>query len=184
MAAMGFRHKPRHMRRDRGRRRGGDEGRTERDQDAPEDADLDADTHAWWAQRDQLDQGVPRGRHFQRDAEARPDLDDQWSIDKLFEFVPDYDLDLDAQPVPAAYEDLFSNPLRSAKLLDADDPYTVLGLEVTATWEEIVEAHRRLARLHHPDRNATAMIETRNASEERMREVNIAYAELRQRRAR
>ena len=33
------------------------------------------------------------------------------------------------------------------------DPYEVLGLEQGATWDEIREAYRRLAKKHHPDMN-------------------------------
>lgn len=56
----------------------------------------------------------------------------------------------------------------------SDNPYTVLGVERTATAEEIRTAYRRLALQHHPDRNpgdATA--------EERFKAVSQAYATLR-----
>jgi DnaJ-domain-containing protein 1 len=170
----------------------GEPARRRRDRrSVADDVDLDGDPHAWWAQREQLDQGVPRGRRRRRDAEPKPDIDDPWSIDKLFEFVPEYELDLDAQPEPEPLafaherdpEDLFLGPGTAAEqLLRVDDPYAVLGVTATATWEEITEAHRKLARLHHPDRLVTASADTRAASEERMRDVNIAYAELRRRR--
>lgn len=69
-----------------------------------------------------------------------------------------------------------------ADLFRDDDPYAVLGVPSTATWDEIVEAHRALARLHHPDVLVHVDPERRAASEARMRDVNLAYAELRHRR--
>ena len=43
-------------------------------------------------------------------------------------------------------------------------------------------AHRRLAKPHHPDRLLNATPEDRQRSEDRMRDINIAYAELKRRR--
>ena len=59
-----------------------------------------------------------------------------------------------------------------------DDPYAVLGVRSTATWDEIVAAHRQLAKLHHPDRLQEAGPDQRASSETTMRLVNAAYREL------
>ena len=50
------------------------------------------------------------------------------------------------------------------------------------TWEEIVEAHRSMARTHHPDRLFGQSDEERAEGEERIRVINSAYQELRVRR--
>ncbi len=56
---------------------------------------------------------------------------------------------------------------------DSDDPYLVLGVRHSAPWEQIVVAHKRLARAWHPDAGG---------DDERIRRLNAAYAELRIRR--
>lgn len=66
--------------------------------------------------------------------------------------------------------------------VDPDDPYSVLGVEPDASWETIVEAHRRLARRNHPDQLFGRTEEEVAAAEQRMRDVNVAYSELRVRR--
>src|SRR5262249_48621106 len=53
------------------------------------------------------------------------------------------------------------------------DYYEVLGLERTATEEEIKKAYRKLARKHHPDVNPGD-----KGAEERFKELNEAYAVL------
>jgi len=52
----------------------------------------------------------------------------------------------------------------------AMDPRSVLGLRPDASAEEAASAYRDLAKRHHPDRSGSA---------ERMREINAAYALLR-----
>ena len=47
-----------------------------------------------------------------------------------------------------------------------------------ATAEEISAAYRELARTHHPDKVANLEPEVREYSEQRMKEINSAYAEL------
>jgi len=54
------------------------------------------------------------------------------------------------------------------------NPYEVLGVSRTAEITEIKAAYRRLAKLHHPDRNAG-----NKASEEKFKEISEAYAILR-----
>ena len=62
---------------------------------------------------------------------------------------------------------------------DPEDAWGVLGLQPGAPWKQIAAAHRRLAMQHHPDRLLDATPEQRAASEETMREVNVAYSVLR-----
>ena len=61
------------------------------------------------------------------------------------------------------------------------DPYELLGVSRTASWEEITASYRRRARLWHPDGAAPAEAERR---QELIRRLNVAYADLRVRRGR
>ncbi|CAN5780801.1 hypothetical protein BH18ACT11_BH18ACT11_15330 [soil metagenome] len=53
-----------------------------------------------------------------------------------------------------------------------------LGVAKGASAEEIIAAYRELARTHHPDKVASLETEVREYSEQRMKEINAAYAEL------
>jgi len=53
------------------------------------------------------------------------------------------------------------------------DYYKSLGVEKTATADEIKKAYRKLAVKYHPDRN-----QGDNAAEEKFKEINEAYAVL------
>lgn len=54
----------------------------------------------------------------------------------------------------------------------------ILGLGEQASDDEIKVAHRRLAFLHHPDRHSTADKKTRLEHENKLKQINEAYAEL------
>jgi DnaJ-domain-containing protein 1 len=132
------------------------------DDDAPKDetVHLNSEEHAWWANRETLESDeIPRGRS-KRPVEEEPvkksTFEEYYSTESLFE------------------------PL--AEVLDPDDPYTVLGVPATATWEEIMQAHRRLAKRFHPDRLTNMSAEEQAKGEVRIRDLNIAYMELRRRR--
>jgi curved DNA-binding protein CbpA len=56
--------------------------------------------------------------------------------------------------------------------------YEVLGVDASASTEEIRRAFVRLARMHHPDRNATAEPEVRRIAERRMQLINEAWSVL------
>ena len=60
-------------------------------------------------------------------------------------------------------------------------PYEVLGVESGASQEEISSAYRRLVQQYHPDRVADLGPELREVAEQRMKEINAAYQELKQR---
>jgi hypothetical protein len=53
-----------------------------------------------------------------------------------------------------------------------------LGVSKGAGLEEISAAYRKLARTHHPDKVANLEPEVREYSEQRMKEINAAYAEF------
>ena len=59
--------------------------------------------------------------------------------------------------------------------------HQVLGVPLGASWQEVGRAYRNLALMHHPDRVAGMDPEAREYSEERMKEINAAYDELRRR---
>ena len=70
----------------------------------------------------------------------------------------------------------FGLRLMSTKEVKTKDYYEVLGLDVSATEEEIKEAYRKLAKQYHPDINATGGSHEANA--DKFRAVAEAYAVL------
>ena len=77
-------------------------------------------------------------------------------------------------------ESLFEAP---APAPAAEGPYAVLGLTRAASWEQVSKAHRRLVSQLHPDRYVGSDDGVREAAEQRVRDVNEAYATIRRQRA-
>jgi DnaJ-class molecular chaperone len=67
---------------------------------------------------------------------------------------------------------------------DPDDPYVILKVAPSAPWDEIVSSYRRLARMWHPDGLRDPAPGERELCEDMIRKLNVAYTELRVRRAR
>jgi DnaJ-domain-containing protein 1 len=59
--------------------------------------------------------------------------------------------------------------------------HLLLGVPVGASRQEISRAYKKLALMHHPDRVAGVGPQAREFSEQRMKEINEAYSELRRR---
>ena len=59
--------------------------------------------------------------------------------------------------------------------------HRVLGVPLGASRQEVSQAYKKLAFMHHPDRVAGMGFEARQYSEERMKEINAAYSELKRR---
>ena len=59
--------------------------------------------------------------------------------------------------------------------------HQLLGVPLGASRQEVSLAYKKLAFIHHPDRVAGMGPEARQYSEERMKEINAAYSELRRR---
>jgi hypothetical protein len=146
--------------------------RREADADEADTVDLDGEEHAWWAAREELDNAyAPRKKKQEQPPPSRSTFSEYFSTESLFSWT-------------RADEPKDSPPEDGGAHLDVEhpDPYEVLGLPEDATWKQIVAAHRRLAKQHHPDRLGSASAEQRHRSDRRMRQLNIAYSELRRRR--
>ena len=76
------------------------------------------------------------------------------------------------------FESLFEAPTEETEEDGPLNPYRVLGVEPGSPWREVVAAHRKLVKLHHPDRLVDADRATVAAAEERLRQINWAYGEL------
>ena len=62
------------------------------------------------------------------------------------------------------------------------DPYKVLGIDSSATDDEVKRAYRRMAMKYHPDRVAGMSEELQRHAAEQMKEINEAYDIIKQRR--
>ncbi|MBR5091976.1 MAG: TerB family tellurite resistance protein [Bacteroidales bacterium] len=62
------------------------------------------------------------------------------------------------------------------------DPYRVLGIDSSATDDEVKKAYRRMAMKYHPDRVAGMSEEMQRNAAEQMKEINQAYETIKQRR--
>jgi hypothetical protein len=69
-----------------------------------------------------------------------------------------------------------------ARISDSFDPYSVLGVSRSATWDEIRNAYLGLSKTYHPDRYAGADLppEVREYLAAMARRINAAFAELEQ----
>ena len=57
----------------------------------------------------------------------------------------------------------------------AKDYYKVLGVDKSATDDQIKSAYRKLAMKYHPDKFSTASEEEKKKAEEQFKEINQAY---------
>lgn len=62
------------------------------------------------------------------------------------------------------------------------DPYKVLGIDSSATDDEVKRAYRKMAMKYHPDRVAGMSEELQRNAAEQMKEINEAYDTIKQRR--
>lgn len=136
------------------------------------DADLSEDQHAWWAAREEV-AGVPRGTSPPpTDAAPEPESQfaDYWTAESLF----------DEQPKPPPPEARAEPPdLDVPGGMDLDSAHLVLQIPIGVDWEQITTAHRRLAKLYHPDRLMSYSPGAQELGRDRMSEINAAHATLR-----
>jgi len=151
------------------RRRFGRRGRAATATDPSDDSVdvLGTAEHAWWASRSTLEHGIP-GQPAPGDPDA-PEDSQEWDTDWLFA------AGTTTYEVPETPVDT------TAPLMDLERACLTLGVPVGATWEEVVSAHRGLAKHHHPDRLGDASDEARRQASDRMAAINVAFDLLRSR---
>lgn len=151
---------------------------------------LDGEEHAWWAQREVSEVWTPRGEPRSEPADGRggerdilaDHLGEDWRT--AFGFTTVDGTPVTHAPGPEPSEAAPDPRMPEVEPVDTSDPYAVLDVASTATWEEIVDAHRREARRHHPDRLVGRPDHEIAAAEDRIRHINAAYRELKVRRGR
>src|SRR4051812_19088174 len=99
----------------------------EAEKEPERNAFLGVEEHAWWANRDELDSNKAPSGHSKHkpvveDEPKRNTFEEYFSTESLFDWT-------------GSPNDIF----------DESDPYVVLGLPPSASWEDITSAHRRLA---------------------------------------
>jgi hypothetical protein len=152
------------------------------------------DNHAWWAARVEVSAAASTRRMQERLASAPSPA--QAAASAAFAPAPVGD------PSPAGAPETSTPPHEATRGWDSDSvyewtarpsdlhavaddesasaalPWTVLGLDADAPWDEVVRRHRLLAKHLHPDLHATIEVEVRKEIEERMATINAAFADL------
>ncbi|MBO2526097.1 MAG: molecular chaperone DnaJ, partial [Bacteroidetes bacterium] len=63
-----------------------------------------------------------------------------------------------------------------------DDAYTILGIDSSATDDEVKKAYREMAKKNHPDKVAYLGEDVRKAAEKKFQEINDAYDKIKKQR--
>ncbi len=146
---------------------------------AADSVDLSDGDHAWWANT--------RVQHTPTFTPEAPDTAepaaepaaDPWDFTDVFATDVDgaIDREFGAEGAPAGTADHAGRNL--AEVFVEESAFRTLGLEPGAPWEDVVLAHRRLAKRFHPDRLIHAEDHERAEGEQKMIEANAAYETLR-----
>ena len=63
-----------------------------------------------------------------------------------------------------------------------DDAYTILGIDPSASDDEVKKAYREMAKKNHPDKVAYLGEDVRKAAEKKFQEINDAYDKIKKQR--
>ena len=73
--------------------------------------------------------------------------------------------------------------IRAMFIEETDSAYQMLGIEKTASIDDIKKAYKRLAIEHHPDKVSYLGEEVQNAAKEKFQKINEAYEKIKKERA-
>lgn len=150
------------------------------EQSDADNVDLSQDEHAWWTNgRVQSAPGL--APEAPPEPAPAPAADPgPWGFTDVF--AADVDGAIDREFGEGATDATETSDARNlAEVFAEEAAFRTLGLEPDASWDDVVLAHRRLAKRFHPDRLISADDQTRAEGEQQMIEANAAYETLRQR---
>lgn len=93
--------------------------------------------------------------------------------------------EVDVISVIAKYMGISSADFQSIKAMfvqEVDSAYKILGIEPSATDDEVKKAYREMAKKYHPDKVAYLGEDVRKSAEQKLQEVNDAYEKIKKQR--
>ena len=96
-----------------------------------------------------------------------------------------HELEVDVIETISRYMGVYTSDYESVKAMfvkKVDDAYTILGIDPSATDDEVKKAYREMAKKNHPDKVAYLGDDVRKAAEKKFQEINDAYDRIKKQR--
>lgn len=96
-----------------------------------------------------------------------------------------HESEVDVISVISKYMGISSNDFQSIKAMfvqEVDSSYKILGIDSSASDEEVKKAYREMAKKYHPDKVAYLGDDVRKAAEQKLKDLNQAYEKIKKQR--